>query len=182
MAGKPSPTCFPPLPVLWAAASPRAPPVRHESARRWALCSIHSARRHAVNGIAIDAAGNAVIAGRDGRHPRNANAFNHAPGPAQKFEEIGLTVQVSTHAFAAKLNAGASAISMHLAHGSCGDVATDVAIDSTGAAWVGGTTYSPISPRPRTHEGSFPTASGRRICFAAEWAGDGFSIRPLWDG
>jgi uncharacterized protein (TIGR03437 family) len=130
-----------------------------------------------VNGIAIDAAGNAVIAGAaTGAIPVTPNALQStAPGPCTRnSNEIGLTVQVSTHAFAAKLNAGASAyLYATWLTGSCGDVATDVAIDSTGAAWVGGTTYSPdFATTANAMTGSFPTASDAGFVSQLSAAGD----------
>ena len=97
------------------------------------------------NAMAIDAAGNAVIAGATtGWVPVTPNAVEASwPGPCYRSTAPGETLETSTHAFAAKLNADASAyVYVTWLTGSCGDVANDVAIDASGAAWVGGTTYS----------------------------------------
>lgn len=97
------------------------------------------------NALAIDAAGNAVIAGATtGWVPVTPNAVEASwPGPCYRSTAAGETLQTSTHAFAAKLNADASAyVYVTWLTGSCGDVANAVAIDANGAAWVGGLTYS----------------------------------------
>ncbi len=102
------------------------------------------------NGIALDQTGDAVVVGAAaGNVPVTANAFQPtSPGPCtRKPSSSGLPgsppVQIPTHAFAAKLNADASAY-LYLTYvtGSCGDAANDVALDSSGSAWIGGTTYS----------------------------------------
>ena len=95
--------------------------------------------------VAIDAAGNAVIAGYTaGWIPTTPNAVQPTvPGPCTRHSSTGATVETLSHAFAAKLKADASdyLYSTWLT-GSCGDVASAVAIDSMGAAWIGGWTYS----------------------------------------
>ncbi|HEV2444266.1 MAG TPA: hypothetical protein VGS58_00030, partial [Candidatus Sulfopaludibacter sp.] len=106
------------------------------------------------NSIAVDASGSAVIVGAatTGAVPVTANAYQPAPpGPCTRtlsgHDLPGSQVQISTHAFAAKLDAGASAFlyATYLS-GSCGDSANDVALDSAGNAWIGGLTYSPDFP------------------------------------
>ena len=86
----------------------------------------------------------------------------------------GLVVQVPTHAFAAKLNGDASAYlwATYLT-GSCGDLAADVALDSTGGAWVGGTTYSPdFAVTPDAMTATFPTISAAGFVSRLSTAGD----------
>jgi uncharacterized protein (TIGR03437 family) len=97
------------------------------------------------SGMAIDAAGEAVIAGStQGWLQTTGNAIQPTvPGPCTRNSSTGATVQTLSHAFAAKLKADASAyVYATWLTGSCGDIAGDVAIDSMGAAWIGGTTYS----------------------------------------
>jgi len=129
------------------------------------------------NGIALDAAGNAVIAGAaTGAVPATQNAAQAtAPGPCTRNSNMpGLVVQIPTHAFAAKLNGDASAYlwATYLT-GSCGDAAADVALDSTGGAWVGGTTYSPdFATTPDAMTAAFPTISDAGFVSHLSSAGD----------
>jgi len=114
--------------------------------------------------MAIDAAGNAVIAGstRGGWIPTTPNAIQTTvPGPCTRNTTSGEAVQTLTHAFAAKLNADASDyVYATWLTGSCGDSANAVAIDSMGAAWVGGYTYSTdFAVTPNALTPSFPNLS-----------------------
>jgi uncharacterized protein (TIGR03437 family) len=113
--------------------------------------------------MAIDSAGNAVIAGfTRGWIPTTRNAIQPTlPGPCTRNTTSGEAVQALTHAFAAKLKSDASdyVYSTWLT-GSCGDVANDVAIDSMGAAWIGGSTYSTdFAVTPNALTASFPNIS-----------------------
>jgi hypothetical protein len=149
------------------------------------------------NGIAIDAAGNAVIAGAaTGVVPVTQNAVqSKVPGPCTRHSNMpGQVVQIPTNAFVAKLNGDAAAFlyATYLT-GSCGDTASDVAIDSTGgAAWVGGTTYSlDFATTPDAMTAAFPTISaagfvshlspeGDRLLYSTfVGAGDGGAVSAL---
>ena len=113
--------------------------------------------------MAIDAAGNAVIAGSTrGWIPTTRNAIQPTlPGPCTRNTTAGEAVQTLTHAFAAKLKADASdyVYSTWLT-GSCGDTASAVTIDLMGAAWIGGSTYSTdFAITPNALTASFPNIS-----------------------
>ena len=108
------------------------------------------------NALAIDSSGDAVIAGAaSGPVPVTSGAYQStAPGPCTRSRDVtflpGASIQLSTHAFAAKLNSDATAFAYATyLTGSCGDAANDVVLDSGGNAWVGGVTYSldfPVTP------------------------------------
>src|SRR5271157_5318227 len=130
------------------------------------------------NGIAIDSAGDAVIAGSTASAvPVTPNALQSTvPGPCTTPPTQDFPGYISTHAFAAKLNGDASALlyATYLA-GSCGDVANDVAVDSTGAAWIGGTTYSLDFPTTANSIApSFPTT--RYAGFLSQLSPDGSKL------
>jgi uncharacterized protein (TIGR03437 family) len=141
-------------------------------------------------GLAIDSAGNAVIVGSAvGTVPVTANAVQPSlPGRCTRTSQDSLDspVQTYTHAYAAKLSADGSAwIYATWLTGACGDAASDVVVDSTGAAWVGGTTFSTdfaITPDaltaqfPTSTEAGFVThlsADGSRILYST-FVGAGF--------
>jgi uncharacterized protein (TIGR03437 family) len=114
-------------------------------------------------GMALAPDGNPVIAGAASAGvPVTAHAFQPAaPGPCNREKPSwALAVpQESTHAFVAKLDlAGGKLIYATYLSGSCGDEARAVAVDSTGAAYIGGETYSPDFPiSPDAMIASFPT-------------------------
>jgi len=128
-----------------------------------------------LNGVAIDAAGEAVVVGATtGTLPVTPHAVQSTlPAPCTRQSSTLETVQTNTHAFAAKLKADASAfVYATWLSGSCGDAANDVAIDSTGAAWIGGTTYSTdFATTPNALTPSFPNISDAG--FVSELSPDG---------
>jgi uncharacterized protein (TIGR03437 family) len=98
-------------------------------------------------GMALAPDGNPVIAGAaSGTVPVTAHAIQSAaPGPCNRAAPSYAPVvpQQSTHAFVAKLDlTGGGLIYATYLTGSCGDEARAVAVDSTGAAYIGGETYS----------------------------------------
>ncbi len=102
-------------------------------------------------GMALAPDGNPVIAGAaSAAVPVTSHAPQPAaPGPCNREKpSFALSVpQESAHAFVAKLDlSGGKLIYATYLSGSCGDEARAVAVDSTGAAYIGGETYSPDFP------------------------------------
>ena len=99
-----------------------------------------------VNDLAVDAAGNAYLAGRtsDPQFPATAGAFQSKyDGPS----EPPPYPEPPTDAFVAKLNPqGTAMVYATFLGGSSDDLATAIAIDSSGAAYVTGTTKSSDFP------------------------------------
>jgi uncharacterized protein (TIGR03437 family) len=99
--------------------------------------------------IAIDASGDATIAGTASSLPVTKGAYQtKIPGPCtipiNYFDAF--PNQESTHAFVAKLNASGALVDATYVTGSCGETAYAVALDSSGAVYVAGETYSPDFP------------------------------------
>ncbi|MBS1853856.1 MAG: SBBP repeat-containing protein [Acidobacteria bacterium] len=134
------------------------------------------------NGLAVDASGDVVVVGAADAGttvPVTPDAAVPAvPGPCTRTLPpsylFGAQVQIPTHGFALKLKADASAYlyATYLA-GSCGDAAYDVAVDSSGAAWIGGTTYSTDFPvTADAMYGSFPAIFNSGFVTRLSAAGD----------
>jgi uncharacterized protein (TIGR03437 family) len=130
-----------------------------------------------LNGIAIDAGDAVVVGATTGWAAMTPNAVQPTvPGPCNRQSSTLEGVQTNTHAFAAKLKADASAyVYATWLTGSCGDAANDVAIDSTGAAWVGGLTYSTdFATTANALTPSFPNISDAG--FVSQLSPDGSSL------
>jgi uncharacterized protein (TIGR03437 family) len=110
----------------------------------------NSAPGNIVNGIAVDAAGDAYITGstNDPNFPATAGAFQAQPNftyPGSGFDLIP-----ETDAFVAKLNLSGTAMVWASFLGGGGTAGTRIALDASGNVWVAGTSPSP----------SFPVTSG----------------------
>jgi uncharacterized protein (TIGR03437 family) len=129
-----------------------------------------------VSGLAVDAAGNAYIAGgtSDPAFPATAGAFQSKyNGPAQPPPYPA----PPSDAFAAKLNPqGTAMVWATFLGGSDADAATAIALDSTGAVYVAGTTSSsdfPLTTGP-AQGGDFVAAlnpAGSALTFSARFPG-----------
>lgn len=90
------------------------------------------------NAIAMDAVGNAVVAGTAWGLAVTKGAYESAPpGPCQYGVQISMPP-----AFVAKLNANGALVYATYLAGSCGDSAYGLAVDPAGDAYVAGQTYS----------------------------------------
>jgi uncharacterized protein (TIGR03437 family) len=111
-----------------------------------------------INGLALDAGGNAVIVGTAarGKLPLTEGALESAPPEVctRVTPPLSYPLSIPTGAFVSKLNADASALifSTYLS-GSCGDTANAVTVDASGSVYVAGETYSddfPVTPGAMT--------------------------------
>jgi len=99
--------------------------------------------------IAVDAGGNAVIAGTASSLATTSGAYQSAvPGPCTLPVDpfFAFTTQLTTHAFAAKLNPSGALVNATYIAGSCGDSALAVTLDSSAAVYLAGETYSADFP------------------------------------
>jgi uncharacterized protein (TIGR03437 family) len=99
--------------------------------------------------IAMDASGDALIVGTATGLAVTKGAYQSViPGPCTRQVDPfdAFLTQESTHAFVAKLNGSGALVDATYITGSCGDSAYAVALDSTGAVYVAGETYSSDFP------------------------------------
>jgi len=101
----------------------------------------------APNAIAMDASGNAVIAGDATSLAPTKGAYQSAPpGPCPTNPTTSLPQSFPYNAFAAKLNASGALLYATYVTGSCGSYAYGLALDSAGDAYLAGETTSPDFP------------------------------------
>jgi len=116
------------------------------------------------NAIATDASGNVVIAGSAWSLAATKGAYQSAPpGPCASLPVVYGVQTEWPPAFAAKLNANGEFVYATYIAGSCGDSAYGLALDSSGAAYIAGQTYShdfPVTPNAMTAKFPGNTSSG----------------------
>ena len=99
--------------------------------------------------IAMDASGNPLIVGTATSLAVTNGAYQSAiPGPCTRQVDPfdAFAIEESTHAFVAKLSTSGALVDATYITGSCGDSAYAKALDSTGAVYVAGETYSSDFP------------------------------------
>jgi uncharacterized protein (TIGR03437 family) len=131
--------------------------------------------------IAVDAAGNAYLAGAtfDPNFPATAGAYQTTfGGPYQP----GVTYPLPpTDVFAAKLNpSGAALVWATYIGGTGADAAKSVALDASGNVWLTGTTASPQFPNAQgwSNSGDFLTginSNGSALVYSARYPSDAVS-------
>jgi len=124
---------------------------------------VYSTRVGGAQGIAVDAAGQAYVVGVGG------SSFLTTPGAFQE------TLHGSSDAFVMKLNAtGSDRVYATLVGGSSSEIATGIAIDSTGNAYVAGATDS--TDFPTTPDAFDSTHNGEDDIFVIKVNGDGSAL------
>jgi uncharacterized protein (TIGR03437 family) len=121
----------------------------------------------AVSAIAVDAAGNAYLAGytNDPSFPATSGSLQPAFGSG--LNTSGIWVGTPNDAFLAKLNPSATAFTWATFLGGAGDdLALSLALDSSQNVWATGTTTSP----------NFPSAQGTGGDFLVEASSSGTSL------
>jgi len=125
-----------------------------------------------TGGIAVDAAGSAVVTGSAGPgFPVTPNAFQRAPGGNCAFQ-VGPIWTGGDDAFVTKLSSdGGSLVYSTLLGGSCGESGYGVALNAGGDSWVVGQTVS--RDFPVTRDALQPGFAGYGDGFLARFDGQG---------